>query len=1453
MADAQLNPAGYPTDRLVGTAPAIAALRAQIRHLASFDAVGSPHVPTVLLQGETGTGKGLVARILHDSGPRASGPFIEVNCAAIPESMLEAELFGFEPGAFTDAKRAKPGLFEAASGGTLFLDEIDALLPVLQSKLLTALEAKRVRRLGAVMERAVDVKCIAATNALLPEAVVAGRFRADLYHRVAVVVLGLPPLRERGEDICALAEAFLQHFTAAHDVSPKHLSPAAKAWLHGYAWPGNVRELSHVMERVTLLHVGEEVDATTLTRLCPPLAAPEPPVGVIPRLPVPAPEGALPAEAIEIRQALVQTGGNVARAARLLGVSRDTVRYRMQRYGITRPQHESPSPPMPRRAPETSLPGPPALGEGLQGHAPAAPSDAYTLPRARRERKHPSSEARSPQRVRHEATSEPNVPIPTSAWEQKPVAVFALEVTWPEATGPESPRYDPWTERVRWEQAIGDKVQGFGGMLVQRTASILVWVFGVPQVLEQLPQRAVHSALAIRQMVVEASVPDLAPCPEVRLAVHLGAVRVDRRTADPMAQVLAVGETLALPVRLLGQVEPGEIVVSPEVGRLVEGWVALEERPLQWRTGDPMRLGGYAVIGVSPGRVPWAGRRRPTRSPFVGRERELLLLEAVLEQVKAGRGQVVSVVGAPGMGKSRLLDEFRQRLTEQRVHYAAGQCLAYGNATPYLPLLDLLRDHCEIAVDDRPETYIIKLRASLQQARLDPDANLPYLLHLLGVPVDVDSLASLSAEARRTRTFETFRQMILASSQRRPLILAVENLHWVDPTSEALLTSLVEGLAGASILVLTTSRPGYRPRWLDKSYATQIALQPLGLDDSRQIVRRVLCHTDLAPALEQQLLAKAEGNPFFLEELAYTLLEHGGQSSALTVPDTIQAVIAARIDRLPPDERHLLQAAAVIGKTVSFPLLQAMTALPEETLSRRLAHLQAAEFLSAAGGLPTPTYTFRHIFIQETAYQALLTSTRRQYHHQIAQALTEHFPALAATQPELLAHHYTAAGCTAPAIATWQRAGQRAAEHSAHVEAIAHFAQGLALLKDLPETPERSQQEIELQLALGPALMATKGAAATEVEQTYARARELCLQVGETLQLLPTLWGLWRFYQVQGALLTARELGEQLLRLAQRAAAPTPRLEAHNALGATLFSLGEYAAAWTHYEQGIALIDPAVQRALVLRYDVAPGVQCLTLAANTLWCLGSPAQAVRRSQEALALARALAHPHSLAFAQHIAAYLHHRRREVSAVHALADALLTLATAQRLPLFVGYGSCWLGWALAMQGQSEAGLAQLHQGLAAVLTMELTLARPLYLILLAEAAEHAGQVEEGLRLLSEALTALAANEQGDLLAEAYRLQGAFLLRQAVPDAAQAEACFQQALAIARRQQAKSWELRAAMSLSRLWQRQGKQVEAQRLLAPVYGWFTEGFETADLQEAGALLTELERPAGSGRGRVF
>jgi predicted ATPase len=617
------------------------------------------------------------------------------------------------------------------------------------------------------------------------------------------------------------------------------------------------------------------------------------------------------------------------------------------------------------------------------------------------------------------------------------------------------------------------------------------------------------------------------------------------------------------------------------------------------------------------------------------------------------------------------------------------------------------------------------------------------------------------------------------------------------------------------------------------------------------MVRQLTVGKPLPAEVLAQVIAKTDGVPLFVEELVKMILESGlireeanryvltGPLPPLAIPVTVQDSLMARLDRL-TSARVVAQLGAVLGREFAYALIRAIALTDEAILRRGLAQLVDAELLYQRGHLPHATYVFKHALIQETAYQSLLKSTRQQAHQRSAQVLEAQFPEIVEVQPELVAHHYTEAGLTAQAVPYWQRAGPRARQRSANPEAVQHLRTGLRLLAALPETPVRTQQELELQIALGQALMSTKGTAAPEVERTYARARTLCTEVGETPLLFPALWGLGWFYLAHGALSDARELGEQLFRQAQRSAEPLHFLQAHGALGHTLFFLGDYAAARMHFEQGIALTDPAAQPSLALRQH-AHGVAYRAVGALTLWCLGYPAQAVRQSQEALALAQALGRPEGLAMAQHYAACLYHRRHEVSAVQAQADALLPLAIAQGFPLWAGFGTCWGGWALAVQGQSAAGPAQLHQGLAALLATGQRLTQPLCLVLLAEAVGYAGRVEEGLRLLAEALAAFETTGRGDMLAEAYRLQGEFLLRQVVPNVAQAEACFQQALSTARRQQAKSWELRAAMSLSRLWQRQGKHKEAHDLLAPIYSWFTEGFDTADLQEAKALLAEV------------
>jgi predicted ATPase len=722
-----------------------------------------------------------------------------------------------------------------------------------------------------------------------------------------------------------------------------------------------------------------------------------------------------------------------------------------------------------------------------------------------------------------------------------------------------------------------------------------------------------------------------------------------------------------------------------------------------------------------------------------------------------------------------------------------------------------------------------------------PEVWAPSLLELLGVVEDPAALAVLTPQERKQRTFAALQQMSLQGSRKQPLIFEVEDLHWIDPTSEEDLTALVERLPGAAILLLTTYRPGYQSPWLAKAYATQLPLAPLRPPESQQMVQTLLQGTPSTAALVPFILAKAGGNPLFLEELTRAAAAHEGDGGCWTVPETIQAVLAARLDQLPADEKHLLQVAAVIGPAVPFSLLQAVTELPEDAVQRHLTALRTARCLYETRLVPEPTYAFAHVLLQDVAYQTLLRRTRQHYHQRIAQVLEEQFPETADTQPELLAYHYTEAGLIAPAIAYWQQAGQRAVQRSAYTEAIVHFKQGLTVLTSLPEAPARWHQELDLQVALGSALMAVKGQGAPDVAHAYARARELCQQVGDTPQLLAVLRGLVPYYLTRGQLQESHQLAEQLLRLAEAQADPAPRMLAHFMLGQVMFYRGEPALSQTHHAQALALYTLQEAQALTVRYGLDLGVGSHSWLAWALWQLGAPTQALRHSQAARTLAHEGSHSVSLVFALLWAACVHLCRREVSAVHELAMASITLATEQGFTQRLAHATVLHGWALARQGQGEVGRAAIRQGLTASMATGSMLLQPYGLGLLAETYETGGHPDEGLAVLAEAQAVMAVTGVQWYAAELSRLKGALLLRQAVPDAAQAEACFQQALAVARQQQAKSWELRATMSLARLWQQQGKMAEACELLALIYNWFTKGFDTADLQEAKALLEEL------------
>jgi predicted ATPase len=779
--------------------------------------------------------------------------------------------------------------------------------------------------------------------------------------------------------------------------------------------------------------------------------------------------------------------------------------------------------------------------------------------------------------------------------------------------------------------------------------------------------------------------------------------------------------------------------------------------------------------------------------------------------------------------------------------------VSYGKATPYFPVVDLLKRYVHVEDADEPRT--VRARVTGQVLTLDEtlQETIPALLWLLDALPDDSPFRTLPAQQRRQRALEALKRVLLRESQVQPLLLVFEDLHWVDAETQALLDNLVESLPTARLLLLVNYRPEYQHGWGSKTYYTQVRLDPLPPASADELLQALLGDDlSLAP-LTRLLIARTEGNPFFLEESVRALVETGvlaGEPGAyrltrplpdIAVPATVQAVLAARIDRLPPDAKRLLQTAAVIGMEVPFPLLQTVADLAPETLYRSLAELQGAEFLYETHLFPERVHTFKHALTQNVAYQSLLTSTRQQVHRQIAQALETLFPETVETQPELLAHHYTEAALPEPAVAYWQRAGQRALARSANLEAINHVTTGIELLKTLPETPKHTQQALTLHIALGAALLVTKGHAAPEVEHAYTQAHTLCQQVGETLQLAPVLFGLWRFYLVRSQLHTARELGEALLRLAQRTDDPTLAVIASYALGSTWLWLGALPAAHQHLEAGITRYTPDQHRALMFRMGQYPGVAYRANAVHPLWLLGYPDQTLARLHDTLALAQELSHPDSLASTRYWAAFDSQLRRDVQAVHEHAEAAIALSIEQGFPLWLAGGTILRGWALAMQGQSEEGMAQVRQGIAAWRATGAVLHIPYFCTLLADVSAHLGHTADGLQALTEAHTLVGQHEERYWEAEVCRLRGVLLLRQPGTSQAEAEAWLQRALDVARRQGAKSLALRAAMSLSRLWHQQGKRAEARELLAPIYSWFTEGFDTADLQDARALLDEL------------
>jgi predicted ATPase len=919
-------------------------------------------------------------------------------------------------------------------------------------------------------------------------------------------------------------------------------------------------------------------------------------------------------------------------------------------------------------------------------------------------------------------------------------------------------------------------------------------------------------------------------------------------------ELLSLGEVPNVCSRIEGLAAPNTIAMSEATYRLVQGYFECQDLGAQTLRGVAEPFNVYRVLRESgaQGRLDIASARGLT--PLVGREQEIGLLFERWEQAKAGQGQVVLLTGDAGIGKSRLVQVLKDHVANEP--HVRWECRSseHSQNTALFPLVELFQRILRFEARETPDEKLGKLEHALSQYRLPLEESVPLVAPVLSLPLPENRypLLNVSPQRQRQKTLETIVAILLELAEHQPVLFILEDLHWTDPTTLELLNLVLDQTPTASLLVLLTCRPHFQPAWHHRSYLTEITVNRLSPTQVAQIVTRMTDGKTFPAAVLQQITEKTDGVPLFVEEITKSLLESGqleavdghyeltGSFSTFAIPATLQDSLMARLDRL-VTAKAVAQYAAVIGRQFAYDVLSTVSQLDEATLQRELGRLVEAEIVYQRGLPPQATYTFKHALIQDAAYESLLKSTRQQYHQRIARVLEAQFPETAEAEPELLAHHYTEAGLTEQAVHYWYKAGQNAIERSAHVEALAHLRTGLALLQRLPETPERTRREVDMLLALGVSLIATKGQATPEVEQTYHRAQHLCHSLDDPHQLFPVLRGLWNYYIIRAEYQTAHALGEQLLTLAQHAQDPVMLVAAYRALGTTLCCLGAVASASMHFAQGIALYDPQQHRASTFLHGEDAGVICCSRGAWALWCLGYPDQALAQNDQAVTLAQQIAHTFSLSYALSSAAVFHQYRGEVRATQKRAEAAVSLTTERGFPFWMAYGAMLRGWALAHQGQAKEGIEQINQDLRAYRATGAELMRSYFLALLAEAHSVSGQPEAGLTALTEALTHVNTTGERWYEPELHRLKGELLLAQSLDNHTEAETCFQHALDIARNQQAKSFELRTATSLARLWQQQGKRQEAHDLLAPVYQWFTEGFDTADLIKAKALLDAL------------
>src|SRR6516225_1813341 len=1020
-----------------------------------------------------------------------------------------------------------------------------------------------------------------------------------------------------------------------------------------------------------------------------------------------------------------------------------------------------------------------------------------------------------------------------------------------------SARLDPEDMRTligEYHRCITEVINRYQGIIARYMGDGVLVYFGYPQTHEDDAEQAVRAGLALADAI--AKLPTNANAAlSARIGIATGVTVVGDLTGEGAAQErAAIGETPNLAARLQTLAEPGTVLICPNTRRLTGGH-------FDYRDLGPVPLKGWAepvpvwqVLGASGVESRFEAMHKTKLPPLFGREEEIELLLRRWRHATQEEGRVVVLTGEPGIGKSHIALALEERL-QSEPHIALRYfCSAHHTNIALFPFIGQLERAARFERSDSVTEKLSKLDALVARSTADPE-HVAVLASLFALPAsDRYQLQELSPQKRKEKTLAALLAQLDGLAARQPVFMIFEDIHWIDPTSLELLTAMVEHVPQLRVMLLATARPEFTLPWPSYPHMTTVPLTRLGRREGAALVERVTSGKRLPRQVMDEILARTDGVPLFIEELTKTVLESGllqeqdGQYvlerplPSLAIPTTLHASLMARLDRLAP-VREVAQIGAVAGREFHYELLNAVAGLPREKLEEALGQLARSELIFRRGEVPHAVYTFKHTLVRDAAYASLVRSRRVHLHAAIANALEQRFPEILQTQPETLAHHLTEAGLIEKGVEHWLQAGKNAALRSANLEANAHLQRGIELTSRLPADKGRDRSELDFQLVLGPCLIATHGPAASTAVATFARARELCERLGEPPEYLQVMFWLATVSVVRGELPQALEAVAALLNAAEARGDRPALINATRGRAMILFFLGRIVEAREAIERAIELFNASEETDKMAARAAGQdaGVAMLALMSWVLWALGQVDEAVARMGAALKRADTVQHAHTHAYAWYYASVLHTLRGEATIAQAYAERCLAISEQHGFRQWIGLSRAIRGICAAMLDPSGSRFDEVKAALDEYQRAGYQLGITAQFVLVCPTLLSRNEAETALELIDHGFSIVSRNNERCFEAELYRLKARAMLMRGASDA-EAESLLDQALRIARSQQARSLELRAATDLARLWMQQGKHVEAVDVLTSIHSRLTEGFDTGDVKDAKAVLAQLQ-----------